>query len=760
MAEYFGIRHFSPACAFYLTEFLRRLNPEYVLIEGPSDLNNLIEPLCSPKAVMPAAILAYTTEPPIKTVLWPFAEFSPEYQAMMWAIDNNVPVKFCDLPSSCVLAQMVKEAEETENPEKDEENLQDKKISVYEQIENISGLDNDSLWEYSFEQSENYQDFLNAVEEYGKSIREFSESDENNSLREAFMRRIINDTEQIVPSDKIAVITGAFHTMGIKNIPFSKEDKKLTDKLPKADFKSTLMPYSYYRLSSRSGYGAGSKAPAYYEILWDNRLKNTLEDSSAEYFARIAEYQRNHGFPTSSAEVIEALRLSKTLAEMRGGKFANLADLKDSATTCLGHGSFSEISLACADTEIGTKIGTLPEGTVCTSVQEDFIRQLKDLKLERYRTPQAEELELDLRENLRVKSEKSAFLGLNRSFFLHRLKVLGIHFCEQQMRYQENATWAELWTLRWTPEVEIEIVEASLKGDTVKQASQIKLSEKLISSENLAETAEILSEVFLCGLDDTVKSAVSAVQKLAVGCSSAIDTGNTIGTLSGIIRFGSIRKISVEPIISIVQQLFLRFCLNINDASICDNKASESVVSSLSKVNDACLSHDFLNMESFIKILFEIAENDNANPLVSGFACALLMEHGKIDADKLSTLINRKLSKGTPPAEGASWFEGLSKRNRRSLINRLSIWEKLCNFITELDDEEFKPVLICLRRTFAEFSASEKSEIAENIGEVMGISAESASEFVNSQLSEDEQQMISDIDLNDIDLDDFDFGDI
>lgn len=750
MAEYFGIRHFSPACAFYVTEFLNRLKPECILIEGPSDLNNLIEPLCNPFAVMPCAVLAYTINPPVKTVLWPFADFSPEYRALLWAIENNIPVRFCDLPSSCVLAQMVREDENI----RESKEAPERKVSVYERMEQASGMDNDSFWEYTFEQCENYDDFIKASEEYGKSIREFSEdNDENNKLREAFMRRIIHESEQQYNSDKIAVITGAFHTMGIKNIPFSKNDEKLTKKLPVTECKSTLMPYSYYRLSSRSGYGAGSKAPAYYEILWRNRIKNTPENSSAEYLSRIAEYQRSHGFASSSAQVIEALRLSETLALMRGGKTANFNDLRDSAVTCLGNGSFAEISEACADVEIGTKIGLLPDGTVCTSVQEDFMRQLKDLKLERFRSAKGEELELDLRENIRVKSEKSAFLGLNRSFFLHRLRILGIHFAEQLQRYQENATWAELWRLQWTPETEIEIVEASLNGDTIEQASQFKLSTQLAGSENLAETAKILSDVFLCGLSDTVAGAVSAVQKLAVNCSSSKDTGDTIGTLSGIIRFGNIRRIDIKPVIPIVEQLFLRFCLNLGSDSVCDNNAGNELIQAMASVNDACLSHDFLDKENFISALTDLADDDMANTLVSGFACALLMEHGKITPEKLSELISRRLSAGTPPPEGAAWFEGLSKRNRRTLINRLSIWEKLCEFISGLDDDEFKPVLVCLRRTFSEFSPSEKAEIAENIGEALGISEQDASIFINSELSEEEKQAVDD-------LDDFDFGDI
>lgn len=71
------------------------------------------------------------------------------------------------------------------------------------------------------------------------------------------------------------------------------------------------------------------------------------------------------------------------------------------------------------------------------------MRQLKELKLQKYRKATAEELPLDLRENLRVKTEKAAFIDLERSFFLHRLKALGVSFCLQKARPQDNATWAE-----------------------------------------------------------------------------------------------------------------------------------------------------------------------------------------------------------------------------------------------------------------------------------------------------------------------------
>ena len=48
----------------------------------------------------PVAILVHDADHPIDAVYYPFAEFSPEWQAMRWAISHNVPVRFMDLPQA------------------------------------------------------------------------------------------------------------------------------------------------------------------------------------------------------------------------------------------------------------------------------------------------------------------------------------------------------------------------------------------------------------------------------------------------------------------------------------------------------------------------------------------------------------------------------------------------------------------------------------------------------------------------------------
>ena len=91
-------------------------------------------------------------------------------------------------------------------------------------------------------------------------------------------------------------------------------------------------------------------------------------------------------------------------------------------------------------------------------------------------------------------------------------------------------------------------------------------------------------------------------------------------------------------------------------------------------------------------------------------------------------------------------------KNRYALIARLSLWESLNDYLVTLDDEEFKRALVFLRRAFADFSSLEKDQIAENLGEILGLNGQEVSEAVNAVLDESAQQMIEGLDDFDFDL--------
>ena len=56
MAAVFGVRHLSPACSLHLSAFLDQLQPQVVLIEGPSDCSDFIEAVVSAELTPPFAI--------------------------------------------------------------------------------------------------------------------------------------------------------------------------------------------------------------------------------------------------------------------------------------------------------------------------------------------------------------------------------------------------------------------------------------------------------------------------------------------------------------------------------------------------------------------------------------------------------------------------------------------------------------------------------------------------------------------------------
>ncbi len=745
--NFFGIRHLSPAGAYYLKGFLDEKRPKLVLVEGPSDFGDMLSDMVRGETKPPIAVLAYTKEAPVRTVLYPFAEYSPEYQAIWWCHEHHVECRFMDLPSETFLAIPECGMQEAEGEEA--------RVSVYEQLDQKSGEDgHDTFWERVMEQAGSMEAYHVGANNFGANIRSLTEGKENDwaetVLREAYMRQQIRKAVDagMEPQD-IVVVTGSYHVEGLKSWQDADED---LSGMPKVEANHTLMPYSYYRLSTRAGYGAGNKAPAYYALLWEGLNKGEPMYAVYSYLIRLAKYQREKGNPVSSASVIEAVRLAMSLAQLRGGTIASLRDLRDAAETCIGEGSVSNIILATADTEIGTAIGALPDGVSRTSIQEDFYRQLKDLKLEKYRDITAQDLMLDLRENRRVSSEKSAFIDLHRSFFLHRLRVIKVSFAQQQAVSQDNATWSEHWVVRWTPEAEIELVESALKGDTIDGAASFAMKERVENAGNMGDIALVIEDACCCGMEKAVSYATAALQRMAVDAASVEDLAKTAQRLSVVVQYGNIRRIDAKPLEPILQQLFYRACLILEQACVCDDAASKVIITAMEQLNSAELAHDFLDNAEWIKVLDNISERDDLNTKLSGFAAAILLERGSMDTQQLRTEVSRRLSKGIPADLGAGWFEGLAMKNRYALIARLSLWESLNDYLDTLDDEEFKRALVFLRRAFADFSAAEKDQIAENLGEILGLNGQEVSEAVNAVLDESAQEMIEGLDDFDFDL--------
>ncbi len=100
----FGIRHHGPGSAHSLISALEEFQPDCVLIEGPPEGNSLVPLVMEADMVPPVALLVYAQDNPRQACYYPFAEFSPEWQAMKHAVKNGITCRFIDLPQSHWLA--------------------------------------------------------------------------------------------------------------------------------------------------------------------------------------------------------------------------------------------------------------------------------------------------------------------------------------------------------------------------------------------------------------------------------------------------------------------------------------------------------------------------------------------------------------------------------------------------------------------------------------------------------------------------------
>jgi hypothetical protein len=775
----FGVRHLSPAAAWHLRQLLDRVRPKLVLIEGSDDADELIPHIVSPKSKLPIAILAYTADAPVRTFCYPLSTYSPEYQALVWCQENRAKARFMDLPSSVFLGLMDRDHgtavlapdeqekkkgdqdddEESEDEESPEHAQKPPRDSVYDKVAALAGEpDYETYWERHFEQLREKDTYGNAAHAYGQELRTLEDFSTRmaaeNLVREAYMRRKIQQAiaDGFKP-EQIVIVTGAFHAsvLGPEHPPMTDEEFK---KLRRRESKLTLMPYSFFKLSSQSGYGAGNHAPAYFEMVWDKFNEGPGPNSLATLFlSRVVQELRASGTFRSTAEVIEGVRLAESMADMKNS-LPTLRELQDAAVTLLGQGDPAVIRESLLRVEVGTAIGFLAKGVSQTSIQDDFYRELSRLKLDQFKASVKRDLDLDLRENRRVKSQEAAFIDLHRSSFLHRLSVLEIPFAQKVAVGQEGATWAERWTLQWTPEAEIAIVEAVLLGETIELATAVKFKQRLDTCNSVADASVVIREACECGMSGSIELARQTLQRLANDSTDFIALASAAYNLGLVIRYGDVRQYDAEPLKPLLEQLFLEGALTLVSASNCDLAAAKKMLEGINDMNKVAVDYtSIIDEPLWIGELQKLAQADHLNPLLSGYACALLVERNLISNEELAREVSRRLSPGIEADLGAGWFEGLSKRNRYALLTRLVLWKELDLYVGSLTDDEFKRALVFLRRAFGDFSPAEKRSITENLGEIWGANVDKVSEVLSTELTEKEKEKLDE-------LSGFDFGNL
>ncbi|MBO3747906.1 hypothetical protein J5X84_17655 [Streptosporangiaceae bacterium NEAU-GS5] len=696
-----GVRHHGPGSARAVRDELARIRPDVVLIEGPPEADPLVA-LADPAEGMepPVALLAHVPGDPSKAAFWPFAVFSPEWQAIRHALAAAVPVRFCDLPAANSLA-----AEERHRPG----------LDPIGALAEAAGYDDPERWWEDAVEHRGDTPFQ-VIAEAMTAVREGHEPEGYEARREAYMRRTIRAAIKD-GFERIAVICGAWHVPALTSIGPAAPDDRLLRGLPKVKVEMTWVPWTHGRLAFRSGYGAGVTSPGWYHHLF------AVTDRPIErWLAEAAAVLRSEGLTVSSAHVIEAVRLARSLAVIRGRPLPGLSEVTEATRAVLCEGDELPVELIQRRMVVGERLGRVPDATPMVPLQRHLRDEQRRLRLK----PEAldREYDLDLRRPL----------DLARSRLLHRLLLLGVPWGTPR-ESRGKGTFRESWTLEWRPEFDVALIEAGAWGTTAEVAAtaliQASLAgpasaaqpdlagQALVKAESLSDLTSLVERCLLADLPEALRHVL-----VVIGDRAALDTDvahlmAALPSLVRALRYGDVRGTPAEGLGEVVHSLLARVRVGLPSALAgLDDDSARAMASHIDGVHSAVAlltdeQGDLDERAAWTATLAGLADREDLPGVIEGRIVRILFDARAI-AD-VDVRMSRAMSPGHPPMRAAAWIEGFLADGGLLLVHDARLLALVDTWLTGLTGEAFVDVLPLLRRTFGAFAPPERRSIGERL---------------------------------------------
>jgi hypothetical protein len=698
-----GIRHHGPGSARSVVAELDRLRPSAVLIEGPADADPLLALAADPGLVPPVALLAYAPDEPRVSAFWPFAVFSPEWQALSWAAANEVPVRFCDLPAGMVLTG------QDRAPLADGEQEPD----PIGRLAAAAGYDDpERWWEDVIEARAESPDraLFTAIGEAMAELRAGRAGSLPEQRREAHMRQVLRATLKET-TGTVAVVCGAWHVPALTApLPAASKDAALLRGVPKRKAALAWVPWTHSRLASASGYGAGITSPGWYQHLF-----SVPDQTIARWLTRVAGVLRGHDLPVSSAHIIEAVRLAETLAVLRGRPLAGLAEVSEAAKSVMCDGDDLAAAFVTRDLVVGEALGAVPDGAPPVPLDADLRARARALKLKI--EPLTRTLALDLRKET----------DRGRSVLLHRLGVLSIGWGEVTADLvRGTGTFHETWTLRWRPELAVEIIDAAVWGTTVESAATARIVSVASPGAPLADITRAVEQVLLADLPEALEPVLRALDASAATESDVTRLMAAVPALVRAIRYGDVRGTDTGALSAVVDALSVRVCAGLPAAvgGLADDAAS-ALRTSLDGMHAALGLHAHGELgararDRWMTALSALDGRRDVHGLVAGRVVRLLADGGSLSPQEAAGRFTAALSVGVQAADKAQWAEGFLSGSGLLLAHDRDLLTVLDRWVASLSAQEFLDALPLLRRTFGEFAEPERSSIGRAARQLSG----------------------------------------
>jgi len=682
-----GIRHHGPGSARAVAIALAELDPEIVLIEGPPELD-AVAPLAATLGMRPpVAGLVYAVDAPSMANFYPMAVFSPEWVALRWALEHQREVRFLDLPANVSL--VLDDSDGTEDGEVP--------MDPIRTLAETAGFDDpERWWEDAVELRYHGLDIFTAVLDAMHTLREGHTPDLRTRRREAAMRRVLRAALRS-EADTIAVVCGAWHAPVLvpSAFPTQTSDTQLLKGLRTTKVAATWVPWTSTRLARMSGYGAGIESPG-----WYHHLFTAKDEVVARWLVRVAHMLRREQHDVSSAAVIEAVRLAHALAVLRNRPHPGLPEVLESCQAVLCGGSDVPMRLVARKLLVGDILGSVPRETPMVPLAMDLAATRKRLRLK----PSAAEQELKL--DLRTASH------LERSKLLHRLRLLDVPWGEPAEVSRTTGTFRESWTLEWKPELEIALIEASGYGTTIESAATAVVAQRTADAD-IAELSTLVEITLTADLPSALAGVLGALDERAARQHDITRLMAAIEPMARVRRYGNVRRADTELVQRVLTGIVTRVAVGLPAA--CTALDEDAATELRHLVDGVQRGIGLLDQPELREVwhgaLRSVADRLGVPGLISGRAVRLLLDAGLLDVTDAAGRLSRQLSLASDATQAAGWLDGFLSGEAALLVHEPELLEIVDEWATGVNAELFDHLLPLLRRTFADFTATERRDI-------------------------------------------------
>jgi hypothetical protein len=278
-----------------------------------------------------------------------------------------------------------------------------------------------------------------------------------------------------------------------------------------------------------------------------------------------------------------------------------------------------------------------------------------------------------------------------------------------------KGTFKEQWRLQWDPAFSIDIIEKGTYGNTTEEASSKFIIERANKTTSLAEVCVLLEQCIPAELPQSADVLIRQINNLSAASGDVIQLMEVIPGLVNVTRYGNVRKTDADLVFGIVNSMITRICISLPAACTgIDEDAALHLTELFFKMNDAV---SLLQQEELTQLwqqtLFSVANSNNSSPVLAGYSVRLLADYKLIAGDELVSKFYYAMSAAAAPSIAAAWLEGFLKGSGTLLLLDNDLWSIINEWLRQLEEEIFKQVLPLLRRTFSNFSKSERRKLGE-----------------------------------------------